>query len=267
MKMQPLGLASPWGNCLQATVILPTQRHHLHPARHRGLVSTDTQPQHPSEINGKAPPTFHFSPTGCDFAATQEVSHPRLPLTAQGWSSPRLDDDTSVLASGGVALDALAKDAGVPLSQANVVEAGLEIRGWVDEVAAGVKGAFWEREDAAVVGFLEDHLLLLRADGAVVLRAVVIAIHFRCFPGRAKDHGGGGLLATGEEEVIITLPIVVATEPAKVALVARRDRDRHVVEEVIAYGEAEVSLKQDTHPVLVHLDLPLVQDDREVVGY
>lgn len=189
------------------------------------------------------------------------------PLTAEGRSSPSLDDDTGILASSGVALDALAEDMGVPFSEAKVMEAGLEIQGRVNEVVAGAKGALWDHEDATIVGFLEDRRLLLCADGADVPGAVITARHFRRFPGRAKDHHVGGLLATGEEEIIVALPIVVATEPTKVALVALRDCDRHLVKEVIAYDEAEVSLKQDTHPVLVHLDPSLTQDGREVVGY
>lgn len=197
----------------------------------------------------------------------EDVSHPRPPLTAEGWSSPSLNDDTGVLASGGVALDALAQDVGVPLSEAKVMETGLEIQGWVDEAVAGVKGALWDREDAAVVGFLQDNLLLLRADGAVILGAVIAAGRISRFPSRAKDHRAGGLLATGEEEIIVLLPVVVATEPTEVALVALRDCDRHVVEEVKAYDEAKVSLKQDADPMLVHLDPSLAQDGREVVGY
>lgn len=69
-------------------------------------------------------------------------------------------------------------------------------------------------------------------------------------------------MATGEEKVIVALPVVVATEPTEVALVALWDCDHDVVEEVIADDEAEVSLKQDAHPVLVHLDPSIAQDGR-----
>lgn len=171
------------------------------------------------------------------------------------------------MASGGVAPDALAEDAGVPFGEAKVVEAGLEIHVWVDEVAAGVKGALRGREDAAVVGFLEDRHPLLCADRAVFLGAVVTARHVRRSPSGAEDHRVGGLSAAGEEKIVVLSPVVVAAEPAKPALVALRDRDRHVVDEVIAYDEAEVSLKQDAHPVLAHLDPSVAQDGREVAGY
>lgn len=79
------------------------------------------------------------------------------------------------MASGGVALDALAEDVGVTGGEAKVMEAGFEIRGRVDELVAGPKGALWELEDAAIAGFLQDHHLLLRAGRAVILGAVVAA--------------------------------------------------------------------------------------------
>lgn len=171
------------------------------------------------------------------------------------------------MASSGVALDALAEDAGVPSGEAKIVEAGLEIQVWLDEVVAGVKGTLRQREDAAVVGFLEDYLPLLRADGALVLGALLAARRIGRFPGRTKDHRVGSLLATGEAEIVLWLPVVVATEPAKVALVGLRDRDRHVVVEVIAYEKTEVGLEKDARPVLVNLDPSPAQDGREVVEY
>lgn len=197
----------------------------------------------------------------------EDIGHPPPTLTAEGRSSPPLNDDAGVLASGGVALDALAEDLGVPFGEAKVVEASSEIEGRVDEVVAGAEGTFWEGEEAAVVGSLEDLHLLPRADGAVVLGAVVTARRVGRFPGRAEDGRVGRLLVTGEEEIVAALAVVVAAEPAKVAPVALGERERHVVEEVIAYDEAEVGLEEDARPVLVHPHPSLAQGDREVVGY
>lgn len=171
------------------------------------------------------------------------------------------------MAGGYVALDALAEDVGVAFGEAEVMDAGVEIRGWADGVVAGGKGALRDHEDATVVGFLEDLLLLLRADRAVVFGAVVTASYLGCFPGRAKGGHIGGVVAIGEEMIIILLPVVVAAEPTEVALVALGSCDQHVVEEVVVYNEAKVGLKKDAHPMLVHLDPSLAQDGREVVEY
>lgn len=171
------------------------------------------------------------------------------------------------MAGGYVALDALAEDVGVAFGEAEVTDAGVEIRGWVDGVVAGRKGALGDHEDATVVGFLEDLLLLLRALRAVVFGAVVTASHLGCFPGRAKSGHIGGVVAIREEMIVFLLPVVVATEPTEVALVALGGCDPHMVEEVVVYNEAEVGLKEDARPVLVHLDLSPVQDGREVVEY
>lgn len=171
------------------------------------------------------------------------------------------------MAGGYVALDALAEDVGVAFGEAEVTDAGVEVRGWADGVVAGREGALRDHEDAAVVGFLEDLLLLLRADRAVVFGAVVAASHLGRFPRRAEGGHIGGVVAIGEEMIVFMLPVVVATEPTEVALVALGGCDPHVVEEVVVYNEAEVGLKEDARPMLVHLDLSLVQDGREVVEY
>lgn len=191
--------------------------------------------------------------------------HPQL--TTEGRFPPRLDGDTGSLARGHVALDAPTQDVGFRLGKAEVSDAGIQIQGWADGVEAGGEGAVGVREDAAVVGFLEDLLLFFRANGAVVFGTALLARHGGHFPCGTKSDGIGSRVAVGEEEIVLTFAIVVATKPTQAALVARRGRDRDVVVEVVAYDEAKGGLKVNALPVSVHLDLPLVQDGWEALEY
>lgn len=187
-------------------------------------------------------------------------------LTAEGWCPPTPHGDSGILARGDIALDTLAQDMRVPSSHTEVMDAGLGIWDWVNDAMAGAKGTFGGREEATVVGFLEDCHFLLCAGGTLILGTGVIARCIHCFPCGSKGCHIWSQLATGELEIIIALAIVVATEATQVPHVDLGHRDHHVLDEVIVDNEAKVSAEQDTCPMWVDLDLSLAQDGGEVVG-
>lgn len=154
----------------------------------------------------------------------------------------------------------------VPSRHTEVMDAGLRIRDRVDHAMAGGKGTFGGREEATVVGFLEDCHFLLCAGGTLILGTGVIARRIHCFPCGSKGCCIWSQLATGELEIVIALAIVVATEATQVPHVGLGDRDHHMLDEVIVDNEAEVSAEHDTCPMYIHLDLSFTQDGGEVVG-
>lgn len=146
------------------------------------------------------------------------------------------------------------------------MDAGLGIRDGVDHAMAGAKGTFGGREEATVVGSLEDSHFLLGAGGTLILGTGVNARRICCFPCGSKGCCIWSQLATGELEVIIALAIVVATEATQAPHVGLGDRDHHMPDKVILDNEAKVSAEQDTCPMYIDLDLSLAQDGGEVVG-
>lgn len=185
---------------------------------------------------------------------------------AEGWCPPTPHSDSSILARSDIALDTLAQDMRVPSSHTEVMDAGLGIRDRVNDAMARAKGTFRGREEATVVGFLEDCHFFLCAGGTLILGTGVIARCVHCFPCGSKGCRIWSQLATGELEIIIVLAIVVATEATQMPHVDLGHRDHHMLDEVIVDNKAKVSAEQDTCPMWVDLDLSLTQDGGEVVG-